>query len=121
MDFFRGLTLNCAVQYATMIYFLLATIVCSVIFILTRYTNINVLEKDTMFTRSPHMTKVEPITMVSEQPPKDCNSVEVNGKGEHEKNGFPKTDAVLLLNEIMTRATKNATNGLQNEFKQQKS
>ncbi|XP_031629088.1 sensory neuron membrane protein 1-like, partial [Contarinia nasturtii] len=117
-----GLTAHCALQWITMTYWLLATIGCTTIFLLTRYTDINVLEKDALFTRSPQISKIGPIvTMVSEQPLKDFNGVEANEKDQHDKNCLPKTDAVLLVNEIVTRATSAANKGhLQNDFDQPK-
>lgn len=98
-----------------MTYWLFGTIICTTLFVLTRYTNLNVLEKVTEFQKSPNISKVDVIPVVDDTRVKDNKGI-----GNVQKtNELHRTDAVSILNEILTRASTAASkNKLQQKFEQ---
>lgn len=99
------------IKWVTMTYYLCGTIVCVSLYLLKRFTTVDVIEEENMFTRSPNaILKTVPITMVtsiiSEIPPKIDIDFEMKqqefGQDQNE-NGCDdesRRNAVILLNEI---------------------
>lgn len=95
-----------------MTYGLIGTIICSTVFILNRYTDIDVLEEEKAFTKSPHLiSTLGSIKMVA--------SIEDNGidkklkrngtdKINKDTKGDPSIAAVLLVSEVVTEAASAA-------------
>lgn len=101
-----------------MTYWLFGTVICSTLYFLDRFTNVNIIEEEKTFQRSPNMiSKVAPITTVSEITQIE-NIIEFGVKlGEKEHNG--NENGVFLLKEVVTEATKVANKSqLQKDFDQ---
>lgn len=103
---------NAMIKWVTLTYYLFGTIGCVSLYLLKRYTTVNVIEQENMFTRSPNgIFKTVPITMVSsiisELPPKVDIDFEMKDRELHkDKNGGEcddeaRTNAIILLNEIV--------------------
>lgn len=79
-----------------------------------------------MFTKSPNLSKIGAITTASKLPAKETNGLkttedkdaDVNVKvGQHDTNGISNNGAVILLNEIVTKAASAANSSrLQKDF-----
>lgn len=91
-----------------MTYWLLGTIICTTLFILTRFTSFQILEEqdDSMFKKSPNLAKLGVMTVAKSATIK-LNSIDSNGKDNADavQNG-----AKLLLDEIVTKAASAAIN-----------
>lgn len=92
-----------------MCYWLLATIISITIFILKRFTNVNIFEKENeIFKKSPNISKLGVITVVGTAIKKDT---ETKTKGKENidanENGIDSASqagATILLNEIIRQA-----------------
>lgn len=126
-DFFRAKTINCALQWITLTYWLFGTVICTTLFVLHRYTNVNIFEEEeqSMFTKSPSQSKVGVVTNASERIPpienNDLKTIEEKDDdvnlNEQDASNASQTGAVILLNEIVTKAASAANNRrLQNDF-----
>ena len=100
-----------------MTYFLCGTIGCVSLYLLERFTTVNVIEQENMFTRSPNtVLKTTPITMVSsiisEIPPNIDIDFEMKqrefypDKNGNNCNNTSRENAILFLNEMVTEAAK---------------
>lgn len=105
---------NTMIKWVTFTYYMFGTIICVSLYLLQRYTTVNVIEEENMFTRSPNaVSKAVPITMVSsfisELPPKVDIDYELKNKEflkdnkseESDGNEEARKNAILLLNEIV--------------------
>lgn len=112
-----GIMANTMIKWVTMTYYLCGTIVCVSLYLLKRFTTVDVIEQENMFTRSPNaILKTVPITMVStiisEMPPNKNIDYEMKqqelylDKNGNDCNELSKTNSILLLNEIVTEAAK---------------
>lgn len=119
---------NTMIKWVTMTYFLCGTIMCVSLYLLKRYTTVNVIEQENMFTKSPNaIFKTVPITMVSsiigELPPKIDIDNEMKQpelyqiKNGSECNDVSRINAITLLNE-MVAAKMTETDG-NNEMQSQ--
>lgn len=98
-------------KWVTLTYYLFGTIFCVSLYLLKRYTTVNVIEQENIFTKSPNtMFKTVPITMVSsiisELPPKVDIDFEMKDRELHkdknriERNNDARKNSILLLNEL---------------------
>lgn len=105
------------IKWVTMTYFLCGTIVCVSLYLLERFTTVDVIEQENVFTRSPNaILKTAPITMVSsiinEMPPNIDIDFEMEQREFYtDKNGngcnhLSKTNPISLSNEIVTETAK---------------
>ncbi|XP_055302266.1 sensory neuron membrane protein 1-like [Sitodiplosis mosellana] len=118
-------TINCALQWITLTYWLFGTIICTTLFVLSRYANVNIFEEgQSVFMKSPNLSKIGAITTASELSDKvndglktiDEKDADVNVNGE-DTNSHSKNGAVILLNEIVTKAASAANKSrLQTDF-----
>lgn len=113
-----------------MTYWLLGTVVCTTLFILSRSNNVNIFEEEpNCFTRSPNLSKIGAITIANEPPVKENNGLKTIDENyvnadtnadvdDTDTTDISKTGAVLLLDEIVTKAASAASNSrkLQNDF-----
>lgn len=114
--FYSGITLNSLIKWLSMTYWLFGMIFCSTVYFLDRFTNVKIIEEEKTFQKSPNMiSKVVPITTVSELTQIDnVNEFSVklgeNDISEKENGtiGVSNANAVLLLNEVVSEATKPA-------------
>lgn len=132
MHFFRGKTINCALKWISFTYWLTGTIICTTLFLLSRMTHVKIFEDEqNLFNKSPNLSKIGAIKSTNEVPtnevPNNEPAKENNGlktvnenevvANELDMNGVPRTGAVLLLNEIVTKAASAANNSrLQKDF-----
>lgn len=129
MDCFRAKTINCALKWITWMYWLPSTIICTTLFVLSRFTNVSIFEVDqNIFSKSPNLSKIGAITKVKENEVRNEENVspaqeknvknnEKNDVKDLDANGVPETGAVLLLNEIVSKAASAANNSrLQSDF-----
>lgn len=130
MDCFRAKTINCALKWITWIYWLPSTIICTTLFVLSRFTNVNIFEENqNIFNKSANLSRIGAITTVKEnevkneeiESPTQEKNVTVNEKNDDVKeldaNGVPGTSAVLFLNCSISKAANAANNSpLQNEL-----
>lgn len=110
--------INTIIKWVTMTYFLFGTIVCVSLYLLKRFTTVDVIDQENMFTRSPNtILKTVPITMVSSVISEMTPNVDIDFEiKQHElctidKNGngcndVSKTNPISLLNEVVTEAAK---------------
>lgn len=120
---------NTMIKWVTLTYYLFGTIICVSLYLLKRYTTVNVIEQENMFTKSPNtMFKTVPITMVSsiinELPPKVDIDFEMKDRELHkDKNGNECSDearanSIMLLNELV--AAKMTQTDLNDDSQMQK-
>lgn len=106
------MAMNSLIKLLSMTYWLFGTIICSTIYLLDRFTNVNVIEEEKTFTKSPNsIAKVEPIMVISElthiEDAFDEKTEKIAVESEYDINGISKS-AVVLLSEVVTEATKAA-------------
>lgn len=92
-------------KWITWAIWFMATIICTTIFLLTRYTNINVLEKDgCLFEKSPSQTEMGINSTIFKQRAKVTNGIETNRMdadiNEQYENGVPDAGAFVLHNKF---------------------
>lgn len=110
--FSRGKTFNHAVIWITMTYGLIGTVICTTVYILNRFTDIDVLEEEKAFTKSPHLiSTLGSIKMVASiEDNRIDKKLKRNGtdKKNEDTNGDPSIAAVLLVSEVVTKAASAA-------------
>lgn len=102
---------NTIIKWVTMTYFLVGTIVCVSLYLLKRFTTVDVIEQENVFTKSPNaiLKKTIPITMVSELPPNvDIDSEMKQRQLDLNENecDLSSSNAILMLSEIVSEAAK---------------
>lgn len=114
--FYSGMMANTLIKWVTMTYFLCGTIVCVSLYLLSKFTTVDVIEQENMFTRSPNaILKIVPITMVSELPAKldvdfdmkqkepdctanECDASETNSITIVTENGTEAAEILKIVN-----------------------
>lgn len=98
-------------------------ITCFVLFLLMRYTSVDLIEAEGTFKKSPQfISKLGEIMMVSELKPKENintdENVDKDTDAVHENgNNMPSTGAVLLLDEVVSKAVREVKKSkLQGDF-----
>lgn len=129
MYYFSAKTIKCALEWITFAYWLPGMVICTTLFVLSRSTHVNIFEEQPglsprsgFFTKSPNLSKIG-ATTANESPAKENKGLKTiyeKDADTHglETNGVPKSaGAVLLLNEIVTKAASAANNSrLQRDF-----
>lgn len=110
MYFLSSLILKATAKWITWAIWFMATIICTTIFLLTRYTNINVLEKDgCLFEKSPSQTEMGINSTIFKQHTKVNNKMKTNRMdadiNEQYENGAPDASAFVLHNEFTPKPT----------------
>lgn len=113
MNIFSGIMINTFIKWMTMTYLLCGTIVCVSLYLLKKFTTVDVIEQENMFRKSPNIIlKTVPITLVSvvkmdsvlpSNVDIDCEKKQEDGSGF---NGASDTNAIPLSSEIVTEAAK---------------
>lgn len=88
---------------------LFGTVICSILFILKRFTNFNIIEEETAFIRSSNAPKIISVAVASETDKKIA--LKALGKAneiENSMNGVANANAMILLSEVVESATKAA-------------
>lgn len=109
--------LNTTIKWVTMTYFLCGTVVCVSLYLLERFTTVNVIEQESIFTKSPNaILKTVPITMVSsmigELSPNEGGDFGMKQRESdldeniHCCSDVSKANDILSLSEIVNEATK---------------
>lgn len=111
-----GKTFNNAVIWISMTFGLIGTIVCLTVFVLSRYTNIDVIEEEKAFTKSPQLiSTLGTIKMVGQVTSKLNNGTEKklkeNSPDVNDDSVVPSMGTVLLVEEIVSKAASAANKG----------
>lgn len=106
------MAINTLIKFLSITYWLFGTIICSTIYFLNRFTNVDVIEEEKTFTKSPNsIAKTEPIMVISEltqiEDAFDEKTEKIAVENEYDINGISKS-AVVLFSEVVTEATKAA-------------
>lgn len=102
---------------------LFGTIICSTLFVLKRYTNVDIFEEETTFIPSSNaISKIISVAKAKETASKTNRGTILNLREKRNGemiNGAANANAMLMLSEVVTEATKAAnTNNLQRDLHQ---
>lgn len=109
LNILRGVTFHSFAKWMTMTVGLFGTVICSILFILKRFTNFNIIEEETAFIRSSNAPKIISVAVASETDKKIA--LKALGKAneiENSMNGVANANAMILLSEVVESATKAA-------------
>lgn len=88
---------------------LFGTLICSILFLLKRFTNVNIIEEEKAFVASSNTPKIIPVAVASKTDEGIVlKALEKANEIEKSMNGVGNANAMILLSEVVESASKAA-------------